>query len=555
MKFYFILLFYVVGLSNSDPSSGFVYSQDGQLCLEGKPFHFIGVNRYDLCGEDGTSLSWPEEDLDWFFNQVSGMGITGLRFWVFKSTSFTLIDRVLDRADNYSIKCVLTLSDQWGSCPWTNGFGYKYSDFYETGYLEGYEISEGGCAPPYYPTYYEWVTEVVSRYANNTAVLMWQMMNEGECEFRNNTGVCDFSAFYNWAVNVSSLIRSLDENHLINIGTSGTGQCGARNEEYEIIYSIPTVDILEAHDYGYPTLPLPNGQNQNTSFGGGLFLQDHNWGWFGVGSSNSAVRGNWTSWFEGTIPQSAVTPFNRFGFSFWSGGWETVGTIYIDLVQIGPITYSFENGTEGWSFDGCVTNVSSTSSFSFDGSYSLAIDLNCNQSEGGGIYVTISSFSISPGDFTSLVMYVPLDFPPNPTISTDLLQTSPKIRKPFFLGECGIMSNCNTTDCYSRSERAALMQAKIDAIFNGGGFGFLIWSYCYWNGPLAVWDFNTEDPLYQVVKNKAEQLYLQDSQSICGSTSTSSTSSTFTTSSIATKSSSYNNFIILIISIYLFIYI
>lgn len=520
--------------------SGFVYREGSKLCLDGKPFHFLGVNRYDLADTyplygNNTTPSWPPNDLDWFFNQVSGMGITGLRFWVYKNTSLDIVDSILDHAANFSIKCVITLSDQWDSCPWTNNFGFKYSDWYQTGYLYGYEIEEGGCAPPTFPVYIDWVRIVVSRYVNHTAVMMWQMMNEGECVDVNNS--CDALSFYQWAENISAEIRSIDKNHLINIGTSGTGQCGAQGNQYATLYNISTVDLLEAHDYGYPELALPNGQYQNSSLGGGLYLQDKNYVWWSPGSAEAGIIGNWTQWFSGMINTSAIAPFHAFGLSFWTGGWNTVGSFFIDNVIIGSTIYSFEDGTtEGWTFNGCVTNISASTEVALVGLYSLKVTINCTENGGGAVHVTPPSTS-KPGDNVSLGLYVSLGFPPIPTIASDLLEASPLVEKPFFIGESGIMSNCNGTGCYTREERAVLMKAKIDAVFENNGAGYLIWSYCYWNGPLAVWDFNVEDPLYMVLKNKSQELWAQDQAGSCstGPYSTTSYSTTLTSLNVSIR--------------------
>jgi endo-1,4-beta-mannosidase len=73
------------------------------------------------------------------------------------------------------------------------------------------------------------VRDVVSRYAINLTIAMWQMVNEGEAV--NSDGSCNelaaLSALLSFSNNVGGVIHSLDPNHLVSLGVlagySGSG--------------------------------------------------------------------------------------------------------------------------------------------------------------------------------------------------------------------------------------------------------------------------------------------------------------------------------------------
>ena len=48
--------------------------------------------------------------------------------------------------------------------------------------------------------------------------------------------------------------------HLVSLGTIGTGQCGAIGAEYQYVHGSPAIDMCEFHDYDHATQPLPGDQ-------------------------------------------------------------------------------------------------------------------------------------------------------------------------------------------------------------------------------------------------------------------------------------------------------
>jgi hypothetical protein len=58
---------------------------------------------------------------------------------------------------------------------------------------------------------------------------------------------------------VGGLIKSIDANHLVSLGTIGSGQCGTAGDDYAYVHALPQIDLCEYHDYWDPA-PIPGDQ-------------------------------------------------------------------------------------------------------------------------------------------------------------------------------------------------------------------------------------------------------------------------------------------------------
>ena len=56
------------------------------------------------------------------------------------------------------------------------------------------------------------------------------------------------------------MVKSIDANHLVSLGTIGSGQCGADGPRYQAVHAIPTIDLCEYHDYGAPDVGVPGDE-------------------------------------------------------------------------------------------------------------------------------------------------------------------------------------------------------------------------------------------------------------------------------------------------------
>ena len=229
------------------------------LTLGGQPYTFTGLNIYNANSRDNCWYSMGNSDgvLDESLAQIGG-GQGVFRSWFFQKLAtqsgardWSAFDHTLAVAAAHRQKVIVTLADQWGACEEVPTPVYKDETWYASGYKT---IVRSGIVP-----YRDWVAEVVRRYATSTTILAWQLMNEAEDAPARDTPCTGTAAptLRAWATDVSALVKSIDRNHLLSIGTSGGGQCGAVYTEYKDLYSLQDVDLCEYHDYGSPTAAMP----------------------------------------------------------------------------------------------------------------------------------------------------------------------------------------------------------------------------------------------------------------------------------------------------------
>ncbi len=233
----------------------YVVRDGAGLWHKGKPYTFTGLNVYNA--NNRRPECWYPMDATLLDGSLTAMGagLDVVRGWFFQS--FATVDGARDWsgfdttvavAKARGVRLIVTLGNQWADC---DSEGFKTADWYADGYRE---------RPASLPSSYrEWVAEVVSRYAREPTVLMWQLLNEAEVPLHTPDGLCDEAVAHpllkGWAADVSRLVKSIDRFHLVSIGTLGSGQCGAQYTDYASLHELPTVDLCEVHDYGTETMP------------------------------------------------------------------------------------------------------------------------------------------------------------------------------------------------------------------------------------------------------------------------------------------------------------
>ena len=245
------------------PAAGFLTRSGTGITLNGKAYRFTGINIY-MAASGGTPSScggelYPDVGVP-LSNMPSG---TVIRFWAFQnffvskgSFNWTQFDQVIAIAAAHNDRVIPTLANQYSYCDAGKDLGW-----YQSGYRNLVE-------PGDIVTYRQYVADVVSRYADNPTIAMWQLVNEGEAVNSNES--CDesagLSALLGFSNDVGGMVHSLDPNHLVSLGTiagfSGTGGqwCGAANGDYQTLMASSGNDVCDFHDFGYPTDPMGNPQ-------------------------------------------------------------------------------------------------------------------------------------------------------------------------------------------------------------------------------------------------------------------------------------------------------
>jgi endo-1,4-beta-mannosidase len=252
----------LVPTSSAAAPFGFVSRTGTRLVLNGKPFRFTGLNVYnansrgmcwyDLQGgsalDDALTAIGPGHEVvrAWFFQPLAIAG--GLRDW-------SAFDHTLAVAQDHGMKVIPTLTDQYGECGDGGVNGFKPTEWYESGYTQ---VDPGNLV-----SYRNWVGEIVSRYKYDRRIAFWQLINEAEvtevgqpCPPGNEPA----DILKAWTTDVSGLVKSLDQNHLVSLGTIGGGQCGAQGPQYQYVHDVATIDLCEYHDYGSPNVAMPGDE-------------------------------------------------------------------------------------------------------------------------------------------------------------------------------------------------------------------------------------------------------------------------------------------------------
>ncbi len=240
--------------------SPFVQRDGIILTRSGHPFRFTGMNVYHAAstGECGDRMTGG--GLDAILSALSdGSGGSAkiIRVWFFQPLAtksgqrdWSAMDEVVQTARARGFLVIPTLGNHWEECDGSRGS--RTEDWYAAGYRSG----EGGNIA----SYRSWVAEVVGRYRNDPTVAFWQLMNEAET---STAGRCSGSAaatLQDFTADVSAVIKSVDGNHLVSVGTIGTGQCGAASEDYAQLHALPDVDLCEYHDYRAVDQPMPGDE-------------------------------------------------------------------------------------------------------------------------------------------------------------------------------------------------------------------------------------------------------------------------------------------------------
>jgi hypothetical protein len=252
-----LLLLAIPAMLPARGTLGFVSRNLTGLQADGRDFRFTGLNIPDATG----APCWKPSDLGASLTAI-GQGQQVARVYAFQRTATTdgirdwrFIDRMLSVFRALDQRVILVLTDQWKGQPCADSATDRTLDWYHAGYRT---TTEGAT------TYRDWVSQIVTRYRNDPTIAFWQLVNEADA--RNPDGTCTESsarvALRGFADDVGGLIKSLDSNHLVSLGTT-SGECGSNEADYGYIYASPPIDLCDYHDYGFNSSPMSNTDLQN----------------------------------------------------------------------------------------------------------------------------------------------------------------------------------------------------------------------------------------------------------------------------------------------------
>ena len=244
------------GTSSQTDADQFTYVPTAQLPITanrqnleigGVPTKFTGYNAYQLATDWGTnagcgSMATPAQ-IDAFFASLRPGSL--VRFWAFQETIGTDVhtgqldwqplDDVFYAATRYHVYLIPVISGQGSGC---DGGHWQDATWYSGGFRDVYNSptdSDGRGLVPL--SYWDYMKDLVSRYADSPALGMWEPMSEAEastCPSAFEPTNCEghqtcpdeavaTSTLKYFFTTVGTEIHLLDPSHLVEAGFLGGG--------------------------------------------------------------------------------------------------------------------------------------------------------------------------------------------------------------------------------------------------------------------------------------------------------------------------------------------
>lgn len=276
----FIALFAVAQNSKNNP---FVTVKDGHFVRDGKPYYYVGTNFWYGAMLGSTGQGGNRARLCRELDNMKAMGIDNLRILVgsdgergvmkskveptlqiepgvYNDTILAGLDYLLMEMGKRNMVAVLYLNNSW---EWSGGYGF-YLQHAGAGKapnpaVDGYSaymnfVAQYATNKKAHKLFYKYVRFILSRtnrytgvkYKDDPAIMSWQIGNEPRA-FSNDA----LQPFAKWLAEASALIRKLDKNHLISIGSEGSWGCENNMGVYEQICADKNIDYCNIHLWPY----------------------------------------------------------------------------------------------------------------------------------------------------------------------------------------------------------------------------------------------------------------------------------------------------------------
>lgn len=260
----------------------FVTVKDGRFVKDGKPYYYVGTNFWygAILGSEGQGGDRHRlcKELD----LMKEMGIDNLRILVgsdgergvttkveptlqvqpgeYNDTILAGLDFLMQEMGKRQMVAVLYLNNSW---EWSGGYGF-YLQYAGAGKAprpneDGYPafmnfVSQYATNQKAHELFYDYVRFILTRtnrytglpYKDDPAIMSWQIGNEPRAFSKEA-----LPAFEKWLAEASALMRKLDPNHLISIGSEGAWGCEGDYDCWERICSDKNIDYCNIHLWPY----------------------------------------------------------------------------------------------------------------------------------------------------------------------------------------------------------------------------------------------------------------------------------------------------------------
>jgi len=277
-----LLLMALVMSMDMTAQSKFVTVSDGHFMRDGRPYYYVGTNLWygAILGSEGQG--GDRKRLGHELDAMKRMGIDNLRVLVgsdgergvttkveptlqvrpgvYNDTILAGLDYLLMEMGRRGMVAVLYLNNSW---EWSGGYGFylehaglgrqpRPDDVGYPAFMQA--MAKYADCKKAHQLFYDYVRFILGRtnrytglkYTDDPAIMSWQIGNEPRA-FSTDA----LPAFERWIAEAAALIRQLDANHLVSIGSEGSWGCENDYGVWERICADKNVDYCNIHLWPY----------------------------------------------------------------------------------------------------------------------------------------------------------------------------------------------------------------------------------------------------------------------------------------------------------------
>ena len=281
MKRILFLITMIVSAATADAQ--FVQVKNGRFMRDGKPYYYVGTNFWYGAILASNGQGGDRHRLHKELDRMKAMGIDNLRVLVgsdgergvqaskveptlqvkpgvYNDSILDGLDYLLYEMQKRKMVAVLYLNNSW---EWSGGYSFYLAHAGEknvpTPQDAGYQkfmdfMAKYATNEKAHQLFYNYVRFILTRtnrytgkkYKDDPTIMSWQIGNEPRAFSKDA-----IPAFEKWLRKTSALIRSLDKNHLISVGSEGKWGCEGDMKCYERICADKNIDYCNVHLWPY----------------------------------------------------------------------------------------------------------------------------------------------------------------------------------------------------------------------------------------------------------------------------------------------------------------
>jgi mannan endo-1,4-beta-mannosidase len=264
--------------------TGFVAVKNGRLVLDGKPYRFTGANLWYGAWLGSPGATGDRERLKRELDRLKALGVTNLRVLgagerspakaavaptfqeqpgVYDQDLLKGLDVLLAEMAARDMKAVIYVNNFWD---WSGGMP-AYLNWVGSGpwFQQGDPAHPWPEFPDYSGRFYgdqkanalfrRYLTSLVGRqntvtgkaYRDDPTIMAWQLANEPRPGGTEEFGNKNLPTYYRWIEEISTIIKTLDKNHLVSTGSEGSMGCLHSETCVVEAHKPSTIDYLTLH--------------------------------------------------------------------------------------------------------------------------------------------------------------------------------------------------------------------------------------------------------------------------------------------------------------------